>query len=245
MNPNLFSVVLVEPQDSLNIGAVARAMRNLGFSDLSLVAPCGYNRERAAVTACWATPLLDSLQIYKTFPEAIADAEDVVGFSGREGKTPPHFVLLPQWSNELTQTLPRKTALVFGPEDNGLRQEHLNYCRRVIRIPSTTECPSLNLAQSVLVVLYELTRVFPNPALLPLAPPQQTRPTGNDYAQLDRLLEAVMQESGFWRDGTPEPVPGVVKNLFRRLEMSPQEMGILLGLVGRIHTTLKRDSKAT
>ena len=234
-----FHIVLVEPEKSLNVGAVARAMMNLGFCNLHLVAPRDYDRRTADITACWATPLLDTLRIHETFEMAVYDMEEVVGLSGRDGINPALSVMLPEWVDKLSSRVTRKTALVFGPEDNGLRQEHLNQCRRVIRIPSTAENPSFNLAQSVLLVLWEVTRILPDP-MLTLPHVSEATPTWNDYFQLDRLLDAVMTESGFVREGSPAPVPGIVRNLFRRLDMTPQEMGILLGLFGKVNTNLRR-----
>jgi TrmH family RNA methyltransferase len=235
-----FHVVLVEPEKSLNVGAVARAMTNLGFHNLHLVAPREYDRKIAEVTACWGTPLLDTLVTHETLEAAVSDMTEVVGLSGRDGISPALSATLPEWIAGLPGRASHKTALVFGPEDNGLRQEHLNQCRRVIRIPSTIENPSFNLAQSVLLVLYEITKSLPDAA--PTIPvPSEEAPTWNDYFQLNRLLDAVMTESGFVREGTPAPVPGVVKNLFRRLEMTPQEMGILLGLFGKVNTNLRRN----
>ena len=156
-----FHVILVEPGESLNVGSVARAMMNLGFHHLHLVAPRNYDRDRASRTAVWAFPLLDSLTIHETFDEAIADCEEVVGLALREGENPTHFVTLPSWLDALPSRSPRKTALVFGREDNGLRQEHLDHCQWVIRIPSSDDCPTFNLAQSVLIVLYELAKLMP------------------------------------------------------------------------------------
>ncbi|MBC7806901.1 MAG: hypothetical protein H7145_12210 [Akkermansiaceae bacterium] len=238
-----FHVVLVEPEKSLNVGAVARAMTNLGFRHLHLVAPRGYDRKTAEVTACWATDLLDTLIIHETFDAAVSDMADVVGLSGREGISPALSGTLPAWAGDLPRRAPRKTALVFGPEDNGLRVEHMNRCRRVLRIPSAAENPSFNLAQSVLLTLYEITKALPDAAALAAPRAREQSPTWNDYFQLDRLLDAVMTESGFVREGSPAHVPGVVKNLFRRLEMSPQEMGILLGLFGKVGTNLRRAAR--
>jgi len=237
-----FHVVLVEPGESLNVGSVARAMRNLGFRHLHLVAPRNYDRSRANVTACWSEPILDDLILHETFAEALIGMEDVVGLSGRPTKaiSASHFVTLPEWSGGLPSRPPRKTALVFGPEDNGLRQEYLEQCRWIVRIPSTEECSSFNLAQATLLVLYEITKTLPGSSMPAASQPQGPQVTWNDYFQLDRLLDSVMQESGFVRTGTPAHVPGTVKNLFRRLPINPQEMGIILGLFGRIQTALRR-----
>ncbi len=246
MNSNAldqFHVVLVEPAESLNVGSVVRAMMNLGFRHLHLVAPRRYDAARARITACSAgQPLLESLVIHERFEEALFGMEEVVGFAMREGENPAHFVTLPAWATDLPARQQRKTALVFGPEDNGLRNEHLEQCRWVVRIPSAFEFPSFNLAQSVLLVLYEITKAFPVSSAPPALPtPTDDVPTWNAYYQLDRLLDSVMGESGFVRPGTPEPVPGVVRNLFRRLPLNGHEMRILLGLFGRLNTTLLRN----
>jgi tRNA/rRNA methyltransferase len=133
----------------------------------------------------------------------------------------------------------RRIALVFGPEDNGLRQEHLDLCRHIVRIPSDDECPSFNLSHAVLLVLYEITRAVPAAAATP-APVPPDVPSGNEYAQLDRIVESVMRRTGFLREGTPAPVPGTVRSILRRPQLSRQEVGVLLGLFGRIDRTLGR-----
>ncbi len=238
-----FHVVLVEPAESLNVGSVVRAMRNLGFPHLHLVAPHRYDPARARITACSAgQPLLDSLVIHEHFEDALAGMEEVFGFALRENENPAHFVTLPAWARDLPTRESRATALVFGPEDNGLRNEHLEQCRRVIRIPSTAEFSSFNLAQSALLVLYEITKAFPISSSAPALPATagDAGPTWNDYYQLDRLLDSVMAESGFVRRDKAAPAPAVIRNLFRRLPLDGREMRLLMSLFGRINTTLLR-----
>lgn len=233
---NNFHIILIEPQESLNIGSVARAMQNLGFSHLHLVAPRGYDRERACVTARDASVLLDTMTIHESFPEAIADMQEVVGLALRKGENPAHYVSLPQWSEKLPERADRTTALVFGPEDDDLRHEHLNLCRWVVRIPTTAAYPSFNLAQSALLTLYEITRSLPE--TLALAPALADAPTENDFVQLDRHLDGVMAASGFVRPGTPAPVPALVKSLLRRCDPTRHELSVLLALFSRVHKNL-------
>ena len=151
-------VVLVEPGDSLNVGSVARAMSNLGFRHLHLVAPPRYDPERAAITACWAADRLGEAQHHDTLAEALAEMEHVVGFTARHGRNRPQHLLLPEWVTRTTAEPPKRTALLFGSEDDGLRREHLVNCNWLVRIPSSEENPSFNLAQSVLLTLFELSR---------------------------------------------------------------------------------------
>jgi TrmH family RNA methyltransferase len=254
-----FHIVLVEPADSLNVGAVARAMMNLGFRNLHLVTPFNYDRPHARVTARRADPILETMVFHDSFESAIAEMDEVVALALREGERPAHYVTLPQWTNALPERMDlgsdtqRKIALVFGPENSGLRNEHLDQCRWIIRIPSSEEFSAFNLAQSVLLVLYDITRVLSSelpaePKPVEAAPLNRraarksisNRPTWNDYFQLDRHMDAVMIETGFIREGSAQPVPALVRNLFRRLELTPQEMGVLLALFARIHTMLRR-----
>lgn len=232
-----FHVVLVEPGESLNVGSVARAMKNLGFHHLHLVAPPRFDRAKAAITACWGADLLDAAVVHPSFEAALSGFENVIAFSGREGKNRGAPLSLLEWGDSLAGSPPLRTALVFGPEDNGLRQEHMEQCRTVLRIPSAVDCPSFNLAQAVLLALFEIAR-RDMPAAS--APAGRTPPPWNDFFQLDRLLDRVMSLSGFLRVGTPEPVPGLVKNLFRRIDLDKREMGILLGLFGRLDRVLTR-----
>lgn len=230
-----FHVVLVEPGDPLNIGSVARAMSNLGFHRLHLVAPPRYDRARAATTACWAEHLLDSAAWHETLAEALAGMHEVAGFAVRGGRHRPRHLLLPDWVAEQRTAPARHTALVFGPEDNGLRAEHVELCHTLVRIPSTAANPAFNLAQSVLLALGEISRhawdAVPRGG-------SEAPASGADHAQLDRLVDEALQASGFYGVGTPRHVPAVVKQLTRRMRPSAHEMQVLLGLFSRINRAL-------
>jgi len=235
-----FHIILVEPANSLNIGAVARAMMNLGFRHLHLVAPSNYDRSIADVTARRADPVLDNARFHETFAGAIGDMEEVIGLALRPGNA-PHFIPLPEWAGALPARLPRRIGLVFGPENNGLRDEHLAHCRWVVRIPAAEDFPEFNLAQSVLLVLYEITRTLP--AAQPGPTEDADLPDGNDFLQLDRRLGSLMTASGFTRPGMPPRGPGIVRNLFRRLDLTAFEMRVVLALFSRLETTLARSGK--
>lgn len=234
MNRSDIHIVLIEAADSLNIGAVARAMTNLGFDNLHLVNPVAYDPRRAKVTACWGAPLLDKAVLHSRIEDVLGQMQEVVGFSIRAGKNRCGFLSLPDWASTILAGSSARTALLFGPEDNGLRQEHIEHCRYLIRIPTSQEYPTMNLAQSVVVALYELSRLDP-----PQTVDQRQAPDWNQFYQLDRLLDSVGELSGFYGKGTAPQVPGVMKNLFRRMKPDEREVRLMLGLLGRLDGILK------
>lgn len=227
-------IVLVEPRVSQNVGMVARAMMNLGFRKLALVGANKFDISQAAITACWARPILDQIQFYDSLRDAISSCHRVCGFSARAGKNRVAPVSLADWAALTWDADSCKTALVFGPEDHGLLQEHLELCTELVCIPASSEYPAFNLAQAVLLTLYELTRTFQ-----PKQIQKRKRASQSDLSQLDTLIDATMELSGFLDRGTPAAVPGLVRNLFRRLEPTQREAQILLGLFNRISGTLE------
>lgn len=232
---NQVQVVLVEPSDSRNVGSVARAMSNLGFNRLALVKPRSFDPEQAAITACWGEPILKEIEVFEDLPVALSEFEDVVGFSARTGKNRPSPVLLPAWAQTLSAKPLRNTALVFGPEDTGLRQEHVGYCRELIRIPSVADNPAFNLAQAALLALYEMHRSLEDPAA---ALPTSALATWNDLEALESIVKESLNRAGFIRKATPPAMEGIVKNLLRRLTLTKREYRIVAGVFGKINKAL-------
>ena len=147
------AVVLVSPKTPGNIGAAARAMLNMGASDLRIVAPrCDYLDSQAVAMAVHAGDLLRSAKIYPTLREALADRDLSVGTSARiraDLPAPRHPAQVRGLVREAAAP-----ALVFGPEETGLINSDLEQCQVTVRIP-TGDYASLNLAQAVLLVCYE------------------------------------------------------------------------------------------
>ena len=234
-----FRVVLVEPGDSLNVGAVARAMMNLGFGSLHLVAPPRYDPATAAITACWARGILEKATIHDTLEEALAPMEQVVGFTARHGRNRPRHLLLSEWCERIEREPPRSTALLFGSEDSGLRRNHLSHCHLLVRIPSSEANPSYNLAQAVLLALFEVSRPRWSEAEGEAPEEMGSRPPARDVYQMETLVEEVLTRARFYRLGNPEVIRGMVKHLLRRMDPDPREMRVMLGMFGKINRALQ------
>lgn len=152
-------IVLVEPAGPLNVGSVARVMKNMGLSHLVLVNPhCDHLGAEARQMAVRAADVLESARIVATLPDGLVGCRRAIAATGRPWS--PAIALedprdaLP-WLLESTAE-PDSTALIFGPEDRGLNNEELSYAHRFVYIPANPDYPSLNLAQAVGICCYEL-----------------------------------------------------------------------------------------
>lgn len=229
-------IVLVEPQDSLNVGSVARAMMNLGFSHLHLVRPREFSLEKALVTGRWAEALIRSATMHDSLTEALTGMHDVIGFSSNSRPHRGEPIPLPDWVNQRTLSPTTNTALLFGREDTGLSPEAIEQCRLLVRIPSRAEYPAFNLAQSALIVMYEISRLQWDG----ITSQKTELPTWEQYAHLDRICGEVMSASGFHRCEDGDPTAAAIKNMLRRIQMSEREMRIMLALFNRMRISLER-----
>jgi len=231
-------IILFHPENPLNIGGVARAMVNLSFDSLSLVNPPTERMEEARITARKASSLLDRATICSDLDSALSRADFVVGFSTTQGKNTPPVIDLPFLSEALAEAGAGSPALLFGPESVGLTYRELAYCSLVVRIPSSDQFDSLNLAQAVMLAMYEWRRhciVSQDLSSVRIKAPMAS------YSTLSNLITECAERSEFRHKGTSKRVMTQLINLYRRIPLSPREMKIMLGFLSRISKTLRRD----
>ena len=218
-------VVLVRPREAQNVGAVARAMKNMGLAQLVLVDAPALDEARAATLAVHAGDVLAARREVAALDEALAGCGLVVGTSGRptaarDGGITPR-ALAPAL---LATAANNDVALVFGPEDHGLALEELKLCHHVLTIPTSDAYGSLNLAQAVLVCIYELwTATAPADPERVLAPHERLELL---YAKLEAGLAAVSFLHG-------DEAPAMMRRLRRiigRAALDDDEVQILLGV---------------
>jgi len=223
-------VVLVRPQGAANIGAAARAMKNMGLRDLRLVEVSARRAAAALPIAVHARDLVETARHCRTLAEAVAECGLVVGTTKRGGlyrrraETPAALAPL-----ILAQAARRPVALVFGPENHGLTRDDLRCCQRLLTIDSDDEYGSLNLAQAVLLCCYELRRHATG------APAEAVEPAAAEEVQ--RLMEALtasLLAIGFLNPQNPDPILFALKDLFGRAILRPYEVRVLLGLARQI-----------
>jgi tRNA/rRNA methyltransferase len=225
-------VVLVRPRIAANLGAAARVMRNLGLSDLVLVAPeADVADPRGRLLASHSEDILDNARIVAELGEGLAGCGLTAATSARTGGlfrrqsvgTPEE--ILPRLVEAMAQ---RPVALVFGPEDHGLSNDEISRCHYLIHIPTAPAQPALNLAQAVAICLYELRRTWlkGQQAQTPTEPQAPFEDQERMFARLREALEAVH----FLYGPKAEPLMHALRHLLGRARPSAMEVDVLLGL---------------
>ncbi len=191
-------VVLVEPKEDGNVGAAARAVKNAGLGGLRLVRPprLGVQARRMA----WRSlDVLERAKRFASLPDALRDCVRAVGFTARPQRTVTGIQTLPAFARYILGHAARgRVALVFGPASRGLSREDLGCCQDAVRIPTSPGPPSLNLAQAVMVVGYEL--LVARLGLRP-APARGARPTGGPGPRHPASVEDILAVEAAWAGG--------------------------------------------
>ena len=153
------SFILVGTTHPGNIGAAARAMKNMGIKQMGLVSPKSFPHEKAFFRAKAATDVLEKAVVYKSLSKAVSEIKLVIGTSARNRKVPWPIVSPREAAEEIvsfSKTSENKIAVIFGREDRGLTNEELGLCNLHVHIPSSDEYPSLNLSQAIQIIAYEI-----------------------------------------------------------------------------------------
>ena len=230
-------IVLVEPAGALNVGAIARIMKNMGLQHLVIVNPqCDPLAIEAQHMAVHALDILESAQQVATLLEGLQGCTKAIATTVRVrtfGKLEHPRTTLPWLLEE-----PGKTALIFGPEYRGLSNEELNYAQRFVYIPSNPSYPSLNLAQAVAICCYELSQS------------SQINSTSDqllatsDRASFDVLegyyqqLEDILLKIGYVYPHTAASRMEKFRHLFNRAQLNKSEVAMLRGILSQIEWAL-------
>ncbi len=220
--------VLVRPARGANLAAACRALANMGFGPPLVVGPVPRlgPDERALAYGAW--DLLDGLRNVATLEQALAGAQLVVATSGRVLAGPAWTPReLAQRAQELAEAA--RTAVVFGPESSGLTLEEQALCQAVVRIPTPGPHSSLNLAQAVLVLAYELSGASRSPGAA--GPPPASH---GDLEQALAQLRAALESIGFLDPQSPWRRLAELRRLLARARPTGREIALLRGLARQV-----------
>ena len=239
---NQIRVVLVRPSHPGNIGAAARAMKNMGFSQLYLVAPEEFPSEIATARASGAESVLENTRVVAQLADAVSDCHHVITTTARQRSL--------KWENfdarnaaqmisELNPT--EQVAIVFGPERTGLSNEEIGLSQSLIHIPVDESFSSMNLAAAVMLVCYEI-RIANNGGSDNELQKQHKDETSATAQQVDGFvshLNLVMEETGFLTNKPSNRLLRRIRRLFNRAQMSEQDVNILRGVLAAIQSKIR------
>lgn len=246
-------IVLVQTWHPGNIGAAARAMKNMGLDQLVLVNPIEFPSEEAYSRAGQATDLLDNARVVASLDEAIADCGWVVATSARE-----RSIRLPAFSAEacgreaVSQQQQAPVALVFGRERMGLHNDDIQRCQAQVNIDANPVYPVLNLSQAVQLLCYEVFKAASAqpPSAADEEPSAHEEPSADEepyplHADLDRFydhLNQTLDDIGFLNPAHPGQALEHLRALFRRARPTAKELRLLRGVLSAAQQNHKDQS---
>lgn len=245
-------IVLVNTSHPGNIGAVARAMKNMGLRDLCLIAPERFPHGQARAMAANARDVLEQASVVATLDEAIHDCHLVIGTSARERSIPWPLLDARECADMVwRERSASKIAILFGREDSGLTNEELQRCNYHLHIPTSEEYGALNIAAAVQIVCYELRMrllaesTSPNQSITSAKSEWDVEfATAQEVELLFKHLEEAMIEVGFLDPKAPRQLMTRLRRLYSRVRLDHMEVQMLRGML--THTQqLKRKEKIT
>ncbi|GAB1544719.1 RNA methyltransferase [Scytonema sp. NUACC21] len=247
----LVRIILVEPAGPMNVGSVARVMKNFGFNHLVLVNPqCDPLSAEARQMAVHAKDVLESALSVETLPEALQGCTRAIATTARvrywDSPLENPRTALP-W---LLENSEQSTALIFGREDRGLSNEELNYAQRFIRIPTSSSYPSLNLATAVALCCYELAQIEVEAEKHGDTQTENIPQPLQDPAPMDFLeayyqeLESLLLKIGYLYPHTSASRMAKFRQLYNRSQIQNKEVSMLRGILRQVEWALGQDGRS-
>lgn len=236
-------IVLVEPAGPINVGAIARVMKNFWLTQLVLVNPqCDPLSPEALQMAVHADDILQSAVSVETLPEALQGCTRAIATTARVRHAESRGVEHPRIALPWLLAVNEPTALIFGPECRGLSNEELNYAQRFVFIPANEHYSSLNLASAVAVCCYELSQCAATPPETNYLPSINLAPLDaveGYYQQLEQLLLKI----GYLFPHTAPSRMEKFRQIFNRASLQTSEVRMLRGILSQMEWALKRSGE--
>lgn len=251
ISPDNIRIVMINTSDSGNIGAAARAMKTMGFSQLYLVEPKEYPSGKATARASGAADVLHHAKVTQTMEEALEGCQLVVGTSARM-RSIPWPVMTPRQfagmvANERDDS---QVAIVFGREDSGLSNEELRRCHYHVSIPGNPEYCVLNVAAAVQLICYDLRMELvesqtedaatEKPEMI-LSRTEWDAPlvSAEDMERFFQHLEETLLDIRFYDPNNPRQILTRIRRLFSRTRLDQLEMNLMRGVLARVQQVTK------
>jgi TrmH family RNA methyltransferase len=236
------TVVLNQPQDPVNIGAVVRAMKNMGLSRLHLVQPADFDPYRIEGVAHTGLDVIESARLFDRLEDGLAGANLVIGTTARGRSVRRNYRRPCEAARETMVTIRsgQDVALLLGREDRGLSNAELDLCDRVVVIPTHADHSSLNLAQAFLVIAYEVWLAAESEA--PFKQPRRSasRAGRDELEGLFKEIEASLRAVDFFKAHTVTPIMRTVREVAGRSDLDEREVMLFKAMAYEVRNYMKR-----
>ena len=240
MSLNNICFILVRPQMGENIGSVARAIKNFNITKLRIVNPrCDWPNQQALRTSVGAKDVLKLAKIYNSIEKSIGDLDVVFASTSRIRKINKKIISISDLKKKVKKK--QKIGIVFGPEASGLSNDELNCADYLVKIPTNRKFSSLNLSHSAIIFCFQLFQSFSNKKIIYNSTYKSSLAT---KSQVNKFLEHIilgLDKKGFLQpEHKRKSMIRNISNIFYRLNLSEQEIRILLGIFSTLNEFNKK-----
>ena len=232
--------ILVRPQIGENIGSVARAIKNFNITKLRIVNPrCGWPNQKALVTSVGARDILKSTKIYHSLEKSLGDLDIIFATSSRIRKVNKRIISVVDLKKKIKTK--HKIGIVFGPEASGLSNNEISYADYLVKIPTNKNFTSLNLSHSAIIFSFELFKFFSKKKNTFISRYKSSLATKSEVNKFLNFMIKNLDKRGFLQpDHKRNSMIRNINNIFHRINLSNQEIRILLGIFSTLNEINKK-----
>ena len=232
--------ILVRPQMGENIGSVARAIKNFNIKYLRIVNPrCNWPSQKALATSVGAKDILKSAKIYNSIEKAIGDLDIIFASTSRIRKVNKKIISILDFKKKVEKK--RKIGILFGPEASGLSNDEISYANYLVKIPTNKKFSSLNLSHSAIIFCFELFQYFSSKKAIYKSGYKSSVAKKSEVNKFLSFIINKLDKKGFLQpDHKRKSMIRSINNIFHRLNLSEQEIRILLGIFSTLNVFNKK-----
>jgi len=230
MSLNNINFILCRSQLGENIGSTARALKNFSINNLRLINPkCGWPNTKALATSVGAKNILQSAKLYDSIDKSIGDLDIIFASTSRKRKVNKKIISIADFTKKIKKK--QKIGIIFGPEASGLTNDELNCADYLVTIPTNKKFSSLNLSHSVILFCYQLFKHFSKGKFPLVSGYKSSVATKSEVNKFLNFIIKRLDNKGFLQpDHKRNSMIRNINNIFHRLNLSEQEIRILLGI---------------
>ena len=232
--------ILVRPQIGENIGSVARAIKNFNITKLRIINPrCQWPNEKALATSVGAKDILKSSKIFNSLEKSVGDLDVIFATSSRIRKVNKRIISINDLKNKINRKY--KIGIVFGPESSGLSNNEISCADYLVKIPTNKKFNSLNLSHSAIIFCFEIFKFFSGKQKIYNSSYKSSLASKSEINSFINFIIKNLDKKGFLQpDHKRDSMIRNINNIFHRINLSDQEIRILLGIFSTLNEINKK-----